>query len=152
MSAHDRRTAILAAIRGVPLWMWPVWAGGGVVLVGLISLLFFTSDAPARAVVLNDTAARLHVFYCTDRDCRHGDPTTDEVLEPGQATTAFWMYPDDDSLIGVATIPTGRLEGCLSDPHTGRDSRHPYAVMASAVRPCPGQAPASRPAVSMDGH
>ena len=56
----------------------PVWAGGVVVVIGLISLLFFTSDAPPRAVIVNDTAARLDVFYCTDRKCRHGDPTTDD--------------------------------------------------------------------------
>ena len=150
MLAHDRRTAILTAIRGVPLWMWPVWAGGVVVLIGLISLLFFTSDAPPRAVVVNDTAARLHVFYCTDRKCRHGDPTTDDVLAPGQATTDFWAYSDDDGPIGVATIPAERLVGCLSDPHAGRDVPHPYAVLVSALRPCPGQAPASKPVVSMD--
>ena len=73
------------------------------------------------------------------------------VLEPGQATTDFWMYPDDDGLIGVATIPAERLAGCLSDPHAGRDVPHAYAVLASAARPCPGQAPASQPVVSMDG-
>jgi len=151
MSAPDRRTAILTAIRAVPLWMWPVWAGSIVVLIGLISLLFFTSDSPPRAVMVNDTAARLHVFYCTDRECRHGDGTTAEVLEPGQATTDFWPSPENDGPIGVATIPAERLVGCLSDPHAGRDVPHAYAVLASRVRPCPGQAPASKPVVSMDG-
>jgi hypothetical protein len=119
MSAHDRRTAILTAIRAVPLRMWPVWAGAVVVLFGLISLLFFTSDSPPRAVIVNDTAVRLHVFYCTDRECVHGDSTTDEVLAPGQATTDLWANPDDDGPIGVATIPAERLVGCLSDPHAG---------------------------------
>jgi hypothetical protein len=151
MSAHGRRTAIFTAIRGVPWWMWPVWAGGIVVLISLISLLFFTSDAPPRAVIVNDTAAPLHVFYCTDRKCLHGDSGTDEVLESRQTTTDFWMYPDDDGLIGVATIPAKRLTGCLSDPHAGRDVPHAYAVLASAARPCPGQAPASYPVVSLDG-
>lgn len=151
MSAHDRRTAILTAIRAVPLWMWPVWAGCVVVLFGLISLLFFTSDAPPRAVIVNDTAARLRVFYCTDRECLHSDRTTDEVLAPGHATRDFWAYRDEDGPIGVATIPAERLVGCLSDPHAGRDVPHAYAVLASGARPCPGQAPASEPVVSMGG-
>ena len=80
-----------------------------------------------------------------------GDGTTAEVLEPGQATTDFWVYPDEDGPIGVATIPAERLVGCLSDPHAGRDVPHAYAVLASGVRPCPGQAPSSTPVVSMDG-
>lgn len=151
MSADGHRSAILTAIRAVPLWMWPVWAGGGVVVIGLISLLFFTSDAPPRAVIVNDTTGRLHVFFCTDRECLHGDGTTDEVLAPGQATTDFWANPDDDGPIGVAAIPAERLVGCLSDPHSGRDVPHAYAVLASAVRPCPGQTPGSSPVVSMDG-
>ncbi len=133
------------------MWMWPLWAGGIVVLIGLISLLFFTSDAAPRAVIVNDTAARLHVFYCTDRRCLHGDSGTAEVLEPGQTTADFWVYSDDDGPIGVATIPAERLVGCLSDPHAGRDLPHAYAVLVSAVRPCPGQPTASQPVVSMDG-
>jgi len=151
MSARERRTAILKAIRAVPLWMWPVWAGGVVVVVGLISLLFFTSDAPPRAVIVNDVAARVHVFDCTDRECRHGDGATAEVLAPGEATTDFLVNSDDDGPIGVATIPAERLVGCLSDPHAGRDVPHAYAVLVSAVRACPGQAPGSQPVVSMDG-
>ncbi len=150
MSAHDRRTAILTAIRGVPLCMRPVWAGGVAVVIGLATLPFFTSDAPPRAVILNDTAARIHVFYCTDCTCRHGDPTIDDILEPGQLTTDSWIYPDDDGPMGVATNAAQRLDGCLSDPHSGRDVPHPSVVIASGVRPCPGQAPASQPAVSMD--
>jgi len=46
------------------------------------AMLFVTSDAPPRAVITNDTAVRFRVFSCTDPECRHGDPTTDEVLEP----------------------------------------------------------------------
>lgn len=51
------------------------------------------------------------MFYCTDRECRQGDGATDEVLEPGQATTDFRVYSDDDGRIGVATIPAERLVG-----------------------------------------
>jgi hypothetical protein len=72
MTAPDRRAVILRAIRGVPLWMWPVWAGAGVVVAGLISLMFFTSAVGPRAIIVNDTAARLHVFYCADDACIWG--------------------------------------------------------------------------------
>jgi len=150
MTAHDRQAAILKAIRGVPLWMWPVWAGGVVVLVGLVSLLFFTSDAGPRAVIVNDTAAPLRIFYCTKPACDRGDGTSDEVIEPGEVTTDFWPWPDVNGLVGLATVPGERLLGCLADTHPGQDMPHPYSILASSLRLCPGQTSAVQTIVSMD--
>ena len=151
MSSHGRRKGIFIAIRNVPLWMWPIWAGGVVVLIGLVSLLFFTSGEETRAVIVNDTAAPLHVFYCTNGPCVHGDGTTDEVLAPGQATTQFWADPDDGGPIGVASIPHEHLIGCLSDPHAGQNVSHVYSILLSTARPCPGQVPDRTRSVTMDG-
>jgi hypothetical protein len=120
------------------------------VVVGLVALLFFTSDAGPRAVIVNDTGTRIHVFYCTDSPCLRGDGATDQVLEPGDAATDFWDSPDVSGRIGFATVPGERLIGCLSDPHPGQDVLRPYAVLASTLRPCPGQTRGVRPLVSMN--
>lgn len=151
MTARARPAEIFAAVRSVPLWMWPVWAGGVVIVFGLISLLFFTSDTQARAVIVNDTAVPLRLFYCSDSTCRRGDGSSDEIIRPGEATIDYWVWADDDTgLIGVATLPDRHLVGCLSDPHAGKEVGHPYAILASSLRPCPGQTPGEHPVVILD--
>ena|SRR5450631_532626 len=135
----------------VSLWVWPLCGFGALLVVSTVHMLFFTSDAGSRVVVVNDTSARLHVFACDNAACTQGVSGTNRALDPGEAAAAAADASDGTGRFGEATSPGNRLIGCLPAAHGAHDVASATAVRASAVTPCPGQSPAStRPVVFVE--
>jgi hypothetical protein len=142
---HRRRS------RAVSVWAWPLCGFGALLLVSTVHLLFFTSDAGSRVVVVNDTSARLHVFACDNAACTRGVSGTDRDLDPGEAAADVADASDGTGRFGEATSPGNRLIGCLPAAHGAHNVPLAPAIRASAVTPCPGQMPGStRPVVFVE--
>ncbi len=136
-------------LRAIPLWVWPLWALAAVLCVSMVDLLFFTSDAGSRVVVVNDTSIRLHVFECYNAACTQGVSGDEWIVDPGATSRVLGTSSDGTGVVGEATSPGDRLIGCLSARHTGEDVSLSHAVLASSVRQCAGQRPGTTPAVTM---
>ena len=136
-------------IRAVPLWVWPLWALAAVLCISMVDLLFFTSDAGSRVVVVNDTSVRLHVFECYNAPCTQGVSGDDSILNPGRKSPVLGTSADGTGLVGEATSPGDRLIGCLSARYVDQDAPPPHAALASSATQCPGQRPGTTPTVTM---
>ncbi len=136
-------------IRAIPLWVWPLWALAAVLCVSMVDLLFFTSDAGSRVVVVNDTSIRLHVFECYNAACTQGVSGDDSILKPGKSSPVLGTSDEGTGQVGEATSPGNRLIGCLSAGRADQDVPVSHAVLASSVRQCAGQRPGTTPAVTM---
>ena len=132
-------------IRAIPLWVWPLWALAAVLCVSMVDLLFFTSDAGSRVVVVNDTSIRLHVFECYNAACTQGVSGDDSILKPGESSPVLGSSDEGTGHVGEATSPGNRLIGCVAVPHGGKNVP---PTPASSVEPCRGQRPGSMPVVA----
>jgi hypothetical protein len=135
---HHRRRSL-----AVSLWVWPLCGFGVLLLVSIVHLLLFTSDAGSRVIVVNDTSARLHVFACDNAACTEGVSGTNRDLDPGEAAADVADASDGTGRFGEATSPGNRLIGCFPDAHGSHDVPLAQAIRASAVTLCPGQRLAS---------
>jgi len=130
--------------------MWPPVAFAAGVASGVVSLLFFTSPAKPRVVVVNETSVRIRFPYCTNTASPPGAKKGAATLEPGEAADSSWGSPSATLPVGVATTPGDRLFGRLSDPAQGQETSATHVVLAPSAQPCPRQAQGSSPKGTVD--